>query len=213
LKSIEIKYNTVSPHRQEWRDRLQLLGASISIVVGYMETFNIYTGVAIILPIAGFLIAFLNILFVKFYRNLVQRYGEKFELILLRINGFILLITGIGFHITGSKYIQYAYYLLTILFFIILPYFVYPAKKKKLFLIFTPSEFVVHKRIRVVKTVWEKIDLVRIQKNLIEIKRKEHDKITRYFINPTDEENTEIANFIENLKIENSYSFEIQKSA
>ena len=211
MKSLKVKYNTVSRRRQEWRDRLQLLGAAIGIVIGYMESFHIYTGISIVLPITGFVIAFVNILFVKFYKNLVQKYGRKFEFILLRINGLVMLITGIGFHITGSKYIQYAYYLVAILYMIVFPFFIYPMKKKNLVLLFTPFEFIAHKRIRVIKTPWKDIDRVRIQKDLIEVKQKKHPKIDRYFIEPTVEKYAEIFDCIDTLKSENGYRFEIQK--
>ena len=48
MKEIEIRYSPVSPRRQEWRDRLQLVLASVSIIAGYAETLGIYTGAAII---------------------------------------------------------------------------------------------------------------------------------------------------------------------
>jgi hypothetical protein len=211
MKEIKIKYSTVSPRRQELRDRLQLIGASISIIIGYSETLNIYAGITIILPIIGFVIAFINILFVRFYKNLVQKYGDQFELVLMRTNGIIMLITGIGFQIAGSKYIQYAYYLLTILFFIILPYFILPAKKKKLVLIFTPSELIVHKRLRAIKSAWQHIDRIWIHKGVIKIKQKGHNKIKQFFFEATTEKQTTIYGFIENIKFEKGYGFEIQK--
>ena len=209
MKEIKVKYSPVSPGRQEWRNRLQLIGASISIVIGYSETFSIYTDITLMLPIIGFVIAFLNILFARFYRNLIQKYGNKFELILIRTNGIVMLITGIGFHLAGSKYIQYAYYLLTILFLIVLPNFILPAKKRKLVLILTSSELIVHKRIRVIKNVWQNIDVISIQKNFIEIKQKGHNKFKRYFIEPATKKQTEISRFIKSIKSEKGYGFEI----
>ena len=162
MKEIKIKYSTVSPRRQELRDRLQLIGASISIIIGYSETLNIYAGITIILPIIGFVIAFINILFVRFYKNLVQKYGDQFELVLMRTNGIIMLITGIGFQIAGSKYIQY-------------------------------------------------IDRIWIHKGVIKIKQKGHNKIKQFFFEATTEKQTTIYGFIENIKFEKGYGFEIQK--
>lgn len=212
MKEVKIKYNTVSPRRQEWRDRLQLLGASISITIGYSETFHIYTGIAIILPILGLFIALLNIIFARFYRKLVQQYGDKFELVLLRTSGIAMFITGIGFHISGSKYIQYAYYLLTLLYFIILPYFILPKKKNKLVLILTPSEFIVHKRIRAIKNAWQNIERIWIQKGVIKIEQKGHNNIKQYFIKPIPEEQAAIFEFLEMIKLEKGYGFELLKT-
>ena len=212
MREVKIQYTAVSQRRQEWRDRLQLLGASISIIIGYAETFHIYTGIAIILPILGFVIAFLNIIFARFYQNLIQKYGDKFELALLRTSGIAMLITGIGFHISGSKYIQYAYYLLTLLYFIILPYFILPAKKNKRVLILTPSDLVVHKRIRAIKNAWQDIERIWIQKDVIKIKQKGYNKIKQYFIKPNAEEQNAISEFIETIKFEKDYGFEILKT-
>jgi hypothetical protein len=211
MSEIKVKYNTISPRHQERRIRFQLIGASICIIIGYFETFNVYTGITIILPLIGFALAFLNLLFARFYRSLVQKYGEKLELILLRNNGIIMLITGIGFQIAGSKYIQYAYFLLSILYFIILPNLILPAKKKKLVLILSPSKLIVRNRIRLIKKDWQTIDNIWIQNGIIKIKQKGHKKIKQYFIEPNDEKQTAISAFIENIRSEKGFDFKIEK--
>lgn len=213
MREIKIRYNSISPHRQEWRDRLQLILASVSIIAGYSESLSIYTNVAIILPIIGFFIAFLNILFARFYRYLMKKHGDKFELLLIIANGIVMLITGIGFHISGSKYIQYAYYLLTIMLLIIFPIFILPAKNKRMFLTFNQSEFIIQKRMRAIKNAWQNIDLIGIQNNVLRLKLNGQKKIKKYFIEPDVKRQTEIINFIENLKVENDYKYQIQPIA
>ncbi len=213
MREIKIQYYSISPHRQEWRDRLQLILASVSIIAGYSESLSIYTNVAIILPITGFFIAFLNILFARFYRYFMKKYGNKFELLLNMANGIVMLITGIGFHISGSKYIQYAYYILTMIFLIIFPIFILPAKNKKMFLTFTQSEFIVQKKLRAIKKAWQNIDLIGIHNNVLISKLHDQKKNKKYFIEPDDKRQNEIMNFIENLKVENDYKYQIQPIA
>jgi hypothetical protein len=211
MKEIKIRYNAVSARRQELIDRMQLLLASISIIAGYSESLSIYRGIAIVLPIIGFFIVFLNILFAGFYRYFVHKYGNKFETILIRANGIVMLITGIGFHITGSKYIQYVYYLLTIIFFIILPNFILPLRNKRMVLTFAESELIVQKRLRVIKIAWKNIELISIQKSFINIRLNGEKQIKKYFIDPVGERHTEIMSFLENLKTQKGYNFEIQR--
>ena len=210
MNEIRVTYNTVSPRRQEYRDRMQLLGASISIVIGYSETFKFYTGITIILPIIGFVLVFLNVLFARFYRYLIKKYGAKFELLLIRANGIIMLITGIGYQVTGSKYIQYAYYLLAVLFFIILPNFLLPAKKKRLVLQITRLNIIIQKRFRTVRHTWQEIDLICIQKDALKIKTKGTSKLKNYFLEQEDNKQIQMFDFIDNIKSEHNYNFEIQ---
>lgn len=211
MNEILIPYNTVSPRRQEFRSRIQLLGASMCIVIGYSETLSFYTGIFIILPIIGFAIAVLNIIFVRYYRTLVKKYGNKFEIFLIRTNGIIMLTTGIGYHITGSKYIQYAYYLLTILFFIILPRFILPAKKKRLTLQITRSGIVVQRSIKTVIHKWQNVELLCIKKNVLKIKKSGKRKIFKYFLEQKNNKQDQILSFVETIKSEYGHEFDIQK--
>jgi hypothetical protein len=210
MRKIRIRYNSISPRRQEWRARLQLLLASVSIIAGYAENLGTYTHIAVILPTIGFVIAFLNILLARFYRYFIKKYGGKFELLLFRSNGIVMLITGIGFHISGSKYIQYAYYLLTIMFLSIFPIFILPAKNKRMFLTLTQSEFIVQKRLRSIKNAWQNVDLIGIQNNVLRLKLHGRNKFKKYFIEPDPKRQTEIMVFIDKLRVQNDYKYSIQ---
>ena len=113
------------------RDRVQLLSASLCILIGYSETFSFYRGMLILIPLVGFAIAILNVIFARFYQALTERLGDKFEMILLRLNGVIMVITGLGYQLFGSNYIPYAYYFISVLYFVVLPKVVLPVKKKR----------------------------------------------------------------------------------
>ncbi len=210
MEEIRITYNTVSTHRQELRNKIQLIAASIGIIVGYSETFSIYKGIAIILPIIGFVIAFLNVLFVKFYRKLAKTYDHRFEILIVIMNGIIMLTTGIGYHLAGSKYIQFAYYILALLFLIILPNIILPIKMKRS-LQFTRSKIIVKKSLRKVTLMWQNIDWICIQKDILKIKQPGDRKIKIYFLDQDDRKQTQITDFIENIKAESNYKFDIQK--
>lgn len=210
MNEIIIPYNTISPQRQKFRDRIQLLGASICIVIGYSETLSFYTGIYFILPLIGFAIAVLNIIFIKYYKILVKKYGDKFEIFLIRTNGIIMLTTGIGYQITGSKYVQYAYYLLTILFFFILPWFILPAKKKRLTLQFTGSGIIVKKRIKTVIHKWQNIELFCIKKNVLKIKKSGKVKIFKYFLEQKNNKQEQILSFVKTIKSEYGHEIDIQ---
>ena len=213
MDELTISYTIVSPHRQEIRNKLQLIGASVCILLGYSETINIYSGIFIILPIVGLILAILNIIFVRFYRILREKYGDKFEIFIIRTNGIIMLLTGIGYQVAGSKYIQYAYYLLTILFFVILPNVILPAKKKRLVLQFTRSGIIVQKRFRTVTNTWQSIDSLCIQNGILEIKKKgNREKIKKYYLDQKNGEQGQLFNFIWTIKSENGYEFDLQNN-
>lgn len=211
MNEIIVPYNTVSSRRQEVRNRIQLIGASLCIVIGYSESFNIYTGMFIIVPIIGLAIVVLNIIFARFYRCLIKKYGDKFEIFLIKTNGIIMLTTGIGYQIAGSKYIQYAYYLLTVLFFVILPNFVLPAKRKRLVLKITPSKIIVQKRLRTIAHTWQNIDLICIQQDILQIKKKGNRKALKYYLDLESNIQAQLFDLAENIKSEYGYKFDLQK--
>ncbi len=82
-----------------------------------------------------------------------------------------------------------------------------------MFLTFTQSEFIVQKRLRAIKNAWQNIDLIGIQNNVLRLKLHDQKKIKKYFIEPDDKRQTEIMNFVENLKVENDNKYSIQPIA
>lgn len=211
MKEMKIKYNTISISRQLLRDRLQLISASIGIVVGFWETIKIYKGVFLIIPILGFAMALINIVIAKFYIKFMYKYGDKLELILIRMNGMMMLITGLGFHILGSKDIQYAYYLLSFLYFIIFPYFLLPAKNKKLIFHITLTGIVINRLfLKVIQYPWQEIESISLKNEVLQLKIKNRGKMKKYFIQKDDlSQHSEIIDFIKKIKSKNKYSFEI----
>jgi len=211
---MKITYKSISAKRQERRDRMQLFGAALGIVLGFMETLNIYTGISLIIPILGFALALVNVLIAKFYSTFQKKYGEKLELILFKINGFMMLITGLGFQFSGSKYVKYVYYILSLFFFIVLPYFLIPAKKKKFVLQLTDSEIIVNRFIfKAINYPWQEIETVFLNNEFLQLKTKQGKKSRKYFLqNNTKVLVTEIIDFMKKVKLENDFAFEIQET-
>lgn len=209
---MKLTYNTISPKRGERRDRTQLFGAALGIVLGFMETLNIYSGFALIVPMAGFALAAVNVIFAKFYKRLKTRFGDKLEVILLQINGFMMLVTGFGFHISGSKHIQYVYYALSLVFFILLPYFVVPAAKRKLFLHFTDTEIVVHRLLfKEKKHRWRDIQTVLLNTEFIQLISVDGKKSRKYFLQNNAELGiSNISEFLREIKAQKKFSFDIR---
>ena len=207
MKEIKIGYNTVSPARQRRRNRMQLFGAAFGILAGFWETFGLYKGIYIVIPVSGFILAGLNIIIGRFYDKVENKYGNRLDIILSRINGFVLLITGIGFHVTGSKYIQYAYYLLSLLFLIVFPYLLFPVKGKKLYMRMTDSGIIVNRLIfKDVIYPWQVIKSVFINENALQVQTKNGKKTKKYFIQDADKSKfPEIYSFINMIKSENEY--------
>lgn len=131
MDSLELSYNRLSPKRELFRNRFQLLSASIVIFLGYADTFNEYTGALVTLPIIGFCIAILDIFIAKAYTKLEAKFGHSLEYTVFRINGLIMFVGGLGYHFLGSQFIQYAYYFIAFVSFFILPHVSRSAKKKK----------------------------------------------------------------------------------
>lgn len=200
MDEIAIKYDKISPRRQEINDRIQLLAASITIFLGYWETLSFFKGILFLLPVTGYAIALINILFVRFYKRLIKKYGYRFEVLILRINGIIMLTTGIGYHLTGSKYIQFAYYFITIWFLFILPFFILRLRKKRI-LRFTPSKIIVTKLLRETEMFWNDIDFIDLQGNLLTIGKKEKRRKRKYFLEQDEKKLSQITDFITITKI------------
>ena len=210
MNDIKINYNTVSLKRQLWRDRIQLLSASLCIILGYSETWAGYTGVRILVPIFGFIIAFLNILFARFYRQISQKFGENFEIYLLRLNGVIMLLTGMGYHVLGSLYIQYAYYILSIMLFIVLPKFVLSAKRKKLFLEMNDAQITTHRLIRTVTRSWQDFESILFHNGVLQFTLKGGRKSKKLFLQQTgNSHGVELLDFFQRIKRDHDYSFEL----
>ena len=59
---------------------------------------------------------------------------------------------------------------------------------------------------------WQDIERIWIQKDVIKIKQKGYNKIKKYFIKPNAEEQNAISEFVETIKFEKDYGFEILKT-
>ena len=207
---MKISYNTESSRRQERRDRLQLLAAVLGITVGFTETLNIYKGIAFVIPCLGFFVALVNLIIAGLYRKIRNRFGDNLELILTKINGFVMLITGLGFQIEGSGEIQYVYYALALVFFVLFPYFLLPAKKKKLIINLTDSQIIINRLLfKPVIHSWQDVEFISLKKELLQLKTKGGKKSKKYYLLTDDSQSrSEIADLINEIKRDSDYTFE-----
>lgn len=182
MEGITLYYNVKSPKRQIKQGRFQLLAASFSIIIGYWETFRFYSGLSLIIPLAGLLIAAVNIPFAIFYKKLSRKYGGKFERLLLQTDGVIMLITGIGYDMAGSIFGPYAYYFLAVVYMVVVPYILLPAKSKRFYIEVSPSGFSLRGMLRRISVGWNEIESFSFQNNVMKVKRTGKRKVyTCYF--------------------------------
>ena len=214
MEEMKIGYNTISSDRQQTRDRLQLAGAAICIFLGFWDTRRMYTGITIMIPIIAFAISIINIIIARFYHKMIKIFGDRLELIVLKINGMIMLITGIGYKLGGSNDIQYVYYLLALIFFIILPYSLLPAKKKNFFIHINQSEIKIYKFFfKPVIHTWQEIEFIILNKSYLELKKKGRKRSKKYFFNKTNTSlHSDIHNYLNKIHTDNNAIFEIRST-
>jgi hypothetical protein len=212
MEQLKVLYTAISPARQARIDRFQLLSASFCLVWGLGETLKGFSGMLLLIPIFGFIAAVFNIVMVIFYSKFKNRFGDRVEILFLKSNGIIMLITGIGFHFSGSNRIQYAYYILTLLYFIILPYFLIPARKKKYILRLNPTEIAFYKPLfKPTLYSWQKIESIMVDKNGLQLRITGKKRFKRYYFQQNNGELIiEIVNQLTKIKSDNGYSYEIQ---
>ena len=144
MKELRLKYHRMSKKHQQKNDRMQLLFASFSFFVGYVDTLDHYSGILILIPIAAFILAFFNIVVAIWYTWFANRYGHNLEANIFRVNGIMMLITALSFQFIGKHNVQYVYYVIAILYLLFLPHIAVKARER-LFIRFLPEKIVVHR--------------------------------------------------------------------
>ncbi len=118
---MKVSYQSASAKRTVMSDKIQLAVAALSLVIGYVDTFNSFKGWFLALPILGFIIAAGNGVMLIWYKKVKEKFGNYFEIQAFRLNGAVLMLTAFGYHFEGKHSIQYVYYLLAIIYFLLLP--------------------------------------------------------------------------------------------
>ena len=201
MDEIELAYKTISPQREERNNKLQLILASIGILAGYSEGLDAYNGFELFIPIMGLLIALLNILFAIFYKSLVKKYDQKFERLLLRVNGLLFLLTGISFQIDGTKYIHFAYYLLAIMYAVVLPDFILPRVSTHRKIKFNQAGIVIKKRFKTIQYSWQNIQSILLEKDMLKIQFNGKKRVKKYYIDLDNDTETYILQLIASKKL------------
>jgi len=212
MEELRVFYTTVSPARRARIDRFQLLSASFCLLIGFSEALKEFSGLLFLIPIFGLIAAIFNVIIVLNYSKLKSKFGEKVEILFLKANGVIMLITGIGFHSSGSIRMQYIYYLLALLYFILLPYFLIPAVMKKYIIRFRSSAIIFEKSVfKPVQYSWQEIESIIVDKMGLKLKKLGKKRIRKvYFQRTINDQYSDIIHRLNEIKKKNQYSFEIR---
>jgi hypothetical protein len=87
-----ISLNNISEKGWMRSDRIQLFTASIVYLPGLLTRLKVLTEYLAI-PYSAFIIAIVNIIMAIGYNRFGKKYGHKFDITILRINGIVMLIT------------------------------------------------------------------------------------------------------------------------
>ena len=121
MKEITLKYQKGSPETLLRTDRVQILTAALALLIGYIDTYYAYTGLLVIIPIIGITIALLNFILAIRLNYFYKKFGDKLSLVIFRGNGFMMLITALGYQFIGHHTVQYVLYLLSLVYLFVLP--------------------------------------------------------------------------------------------
>jgi hypothetical protein len=209
MNDLELKYNRWSIKGQRRSDRIQLLLASFSFFMGYVDSIKDYHGLLLLIPVSTFILSVVNIIIVIRYAWFEQKYGYKLETTIFRINGIMMLITALSFEFIGEHNVQYVYYLISIIYFVILPNVVIK-KRTKMKMRFLPEKIVVMRSfLKPIEYLWNDIEVISQKKELLKIERKNKRKIKKhYLIFDKDTEKSELSELLQTKQNEFGFSLE-----
>ena len=123
-----------------------------------------------------------------------------------------MLVAGLTYHIHGSKYIPYAYYFISLMFFMVVPNFLLPAREKKMVLNITSSDIVIHKwLLKPVVYPWHEIESLVLNRGVLQLKSKWKRRSKKYYLQGISRsKKTEITRFLEEMKQNRNFSFEFR---
>jgi len=190
MQTISFNYGIMSRKDQRKSDRIQLFFATFSLIMGYLDSLQDYTGWLILIPVVSLTIALFNTGIVILYNKIDKKYGWHMEAIIFRIAGMMILLSALGFQFIGHHHVQYVLYAMALLYLIILPKFVIQIRPKMII------NFQ-HVRIQVLRPLmahslelsWQDITAIEVNKNLIKIKNTKRKKFRKFFLyseNPED---------------------------
>ena len=210
MDELKINYNIVSKKHQTQNDRIQILIASFVLTVGFIELFESFTGVLVLIPILAFIISLINIFIVLKYNWFDEKYGLVFEANIFRINGIIILITALSIQFVGDHTVQYVYYVLAVFYLFFLPA-IATKVRSKMMLIFLSEKIIAIRLISKPKEyIWKNIDTIIRNGELLRIKEKKTRKKKKYFLMFNDQGmQFKLDHFLKNKQKEYNFSLEI----
>ena len=182
MSEFTLHYQNRSKKDQSKRDKIQLLFASFSLAIGTVDTFQMYSGVWILIPIVSFAVAAMNLFIVIRFRWFEQKYGSRFEAAVFRFNGVLLLLTALGFQFAGKNAVQYVYYGLAIAYFVLIPR-ILTAAREKMILSIDEDKIVVCRSVRQPQQYsWSDVESIILMNELIQVKWKQKKRRKKYFL-------------------------------
>ena len=185
VKELQLHYSRMPENRQRRHDRIQLLIASLSFITGYMDSLQDYPGWLLLIPMVSFIIALMNILIVVRYSWFERKYGPNLESTVFRINGIMMLVTALSFELIGRHRVQYAYYVLAIIYFFILPHIAINARKK-MYITFSVNMILIRSLRRSIELRWPDIEIINLTNGLLKIKSKKRRRVRKYYLQTND---------------------------
>ena len=211
MKTLKIHVLPTDPSRRIRKNRYQLLGAALGILLGFWETLDLYRGIALALPIIGFGLAVFNIFIAKKYTYWENRFGPAFDRSLFRLNGLVMLITGLGFYVGGSGWVKYIYFTLAFHFIVIAPHVRMPWKRKR-FLRFGADGIVVSRTFRKPSVhPWHDVEAISLYPDHLDLKLRDEKRAIRFSCQLPAEEAARFLQHIRRAREEHDFFFDSRR--
>lgn len=196
MKELILKYKRFSENKQKFVDKMQLICAAVALLAVGLEGLESDSKVQFYFSLTFVLIAILEFVLAIKYARFKSIYENNFEEIVFRINGIVMLLTGLSLQFLGKDLVQYPYYLLSIVYFFVMPKIFLKARSKLMIILgesglqikrmlFAPLEF-----------RWDQIENYEIDKIVLRVWFRGKQKPKKLFIS---EENTNNIKDIENF--------------
>jgi len=182
MSEFKLHYQSLSKKHQDKRDKTQLMFATFSLIIGSIDTFGIYSDVWVLLPIVTFVVAAINLFIVIRFNWFEKKYGSRFEVILFRINGGLLLLTALGYQFAGKHSVQYVYYIMAIAYFVLIPRILTAAREKMILSIDEDRIVVFRSAGSFRQYFWSDIESMVLRNGLMQVKWKQKKRMKTYFI-------------------------------
>jgi len=135
MKELIIKYSRFSEKKQKFSEKMQLICAAIALMAVGLEGLESDSKIQFYISLIFILVSILDFVLAIKYEKFISMYKVNFEIIILRINGIVMLLTGLSLQYLGKDLIQYPYYILSVFYIYVIPKMSLKAKSKRLIIL------------------------------------------------------------------------------